>query len=263
MDDTKADILMMFVLADGGAVSGESALGLAPGDTFMNGFQAADYDDYSNFFEVTNFSFSIKVEPQEQGVGVLSKPAVHGARAAHAAHGAPASGAPAAGASNDPFDRWRSAKDSDLRNISYPVLFDTFSFERIIDAASPVFFAQCANQISFRSATLVKRLSASSTAGGGQLAVLARSVQALRAGRRGGSTETQSVGYLRIDFKDVMLTSLSWNDGDMVTESCEFTCSHMDVQYRQQNMDSSLSGTVSRAEWDRLKNGKPKTGQDQ
>ena len=264
MDEAKADILMKFVLDGGSGVLGESLLQSAPNDPFMAGFDPIGaYDDYSNFFEVKNFNFTVKVEPQEQRGGPLTsgQPAV--AVASMRPQASQAAQAPKAAKSNDPFDRWRSATDEELKQIKYPVLFDTFSFDRYIDAASPIFFQQCANQTTFVSATLVKRVSATSgSIGLGSLAQVIQAVSGIALGGGSGGGAMASAGFLRIDFFDLMLTSLAWNDGDMVTESCSFTCKHMDIQYRKQNMDSSLTSTVSQASWDRLLNGSPNSTQE-
>ncbi len=59
---------------------------------------------------------------------------------------------------------------------------------------------------------------------------------------------TRPEGFLRIEFMDVLITSLNWDDGDMTTEKCEFICRDFYLQYRQQNADGSWSSTAS-ASW--------------
>ena len=227
-DETKSDIVMKFVMKGGGSVWAESTLGVLKADPFMDGFSAVtDYDDYSNFFEIKTFSFSVAVKPQDEGVGALSKagqPAGGGGGPAQAAH--------------DQFSRWRSATRDEFQKIKFPIEFDTFTFERIIDGASPGFFSACCNQESFESAALVKRISS---------------------GVRGG-TDRMSFGYLRIDFRDVLLTGLAWDDGDMVTERITFICKAMRVRYRQQQADSSLL-PATEAIWDQQKDGQSSRGQ--
>ena len=221
-DAPKADIVMKFVAKGSGKVWAESSLGVLKSDKFMDGFEAIlDIRDYSNFFEVTTFSFSIAVKPHDQGVGALSQ---HG----HAAH---AGGASPAG--QDQFSRWRSAKEDEYRDIRYPIEFDTFTFSRIIDRASPTFFQACCRQESFESATLVRRVSAGSA----------------------GGTDRQSVGFLRIDFRDVLLTGLAWDDGDMVTERCTFICKAMRIRYKPQYADGTLMSPAPDAVWDQMKDG--------
>ena len=222
VDETKSDILMKFVMKGSAPVLAESTLGVLKADPFMAGFAAiTDYDDYSNFFEIKSFSFSVAVKPQDEGVGALSKPGQHGGSAGGTAQ-----------AAHDQFSRWRSAKRDEFQQIKFPIEFDTFTFERIIDGASPGFFSACCNQESYESAALVKRISS---------------------GVRGGA-DRLSFGYLRIDFRDVLLTGLSWDDGDMVTERITFICKAMRVRYRQQQADSSLL-PATEAIWDQQKDG--------
>jgi type VI protein secretion system component Hcp len=223
VDDSKSDIVMMFVDSSGTAVLAESTLDVLKGDPFMAAgwtggkpvpaFEAiTDYNDYSNFFEVTSFNFNIKLNPRDDSQSKLS-----GASKSSGAH-----------VVSDQFSRWRSASNEDVKDIPLPVDFDNFTFTRVIDGASPRFFDACCNQVSFQSAVLVKRVAV----GGGL----------------GTAVVQRSVGFLRFDFRDVMLTSVDWDDGDLVTESCTFICKAMRVRYRQQRAsgrfdDESASGS--------------------
>lgn len=254
MDDTKADILMLFLDENGQSIDGESTLQSAPGDTFMAGFEpTSDADDYSNFFEVKNFSFSVKTQPKEDNVGANSKTlpktsAAHGTGAStggmamnNAALMAAISGK--AATAPDPFERWRSLTDSQTKTVKFPVSFDSFQFDRVIDAASTIFFYYCANQKRFQKAILVKR----------QLTKLA----GVRVGIGTSNADMQSVGFLRFTFDNPMITSLNWDDGDMVTEKCTMVCDNMKVEYRQQNADGTLKGdTLPPAQWNRDLNSK-------
>jgi type VI protein secretion system component Hcp len=223
MDESRSDIVMRFVMKGGGPVWAESTLDVLKEDPLMHGFKPiSSYDDYSNFFEVTSFSFAVAVKPKEEGVGALSR--------GTGTHGANGGNAPAA---QDQFSRWRSATEEEYRKIRFPLEFDTFTFTRVIDGASPTFFSACCNQESFESAALVKRVAS---------------------GVRGG-TSRESFGYLRLDFKDVLFTGISWDDGDLVTERCTFICKAMRVRYRQQKADSSLLPAIETV-WDQQKDGR-------
>ncbi len=227
-DAPKYDLIMKFVLKvpgsgspgqAGRAVYAESALDVTKGDKLMDGFDAASYDFYSNFFEVTNFDFSVAVKPQDDSVGAMSQ-------------AGPVTAGPAP-AAKDQFSRWRSAKEDEYMNIKkYPIDFDTFSFSRTIDSASPIFFQNCCNQESFFSASLVKRVAATDSV---------KNMSAPRA-------------YLRFDFADVLLTSFSWSDGDLVTESCTFICKKLTIRYARQKQDNTLLEPMQ-VEWDQKKNG--------
>ena len=147
MEESRADMVMKFVMKGGGPVWGESTLDVLKEDPLMHGFKAiSSYDDYSNFFEVTAFSFAVQVKPHEEGVGALSRnTGAHGANGGRAA------------AAQDQFSRWRSATEDEYKKIHFPLEFDTFTFSRVIDGASPTFFSACCNQESFERASLVKR----------------------------------------------------------------------------------------------------------
>jgi type VI protein secretion system component Hcp len=113
------------------------------------------------------------------------------------------------------FARWRSALRGEIEDIRYPVEFDKFSFSRSIDRASPIFFEKCCNSTTFDSATLVKRISP-------------------------GGVDRPPVGYLRIDFGKVLITGITWDDGDVVKEKCEFICREMQIRYRSQQADGTI-----------------------
>lgn len=213
MDSNKADILMKFVDKKRQPVWAESTLDVLKTDAFLKDFDpASEYADYSNFFEVKSFNYTMKLNPHDDAVSKLSNPRATSSVVHEAA---------------DEFSRWRSAKGDEYKKIKFPLAFDNFSFSRVIDGASPLFFGACCNQDSFHSATLVKRVSVGGVSG----------------------TERVAMGYLRFDFLDVMITSLDWDDGDLVTESCNFICKAMRVRYRQQQFDGSFRDPAT---WDPL-----------
>lgn len=208
MEQNKTDLVMRFVLK-GQPVLAECVLDIWSKDTLMKDFKSAEYDYYSNFFEIKEFDFSIALKEEDESRNVLSRNLTFANNAAKPA---------VAGA----FARWRSASNAEYKKIYYPLEFDKFSFKRIIDRASPVFFQSCCRSETFDSAVLVKRLSQ---------------------GRRGPDGETlPTVGYLRIDFTDVLITGVDWDDGDMVEEKCDFICKGMKITYRKQKDDGTIDG---------------------
>ena len=222
------DIAMKFVLKGGGTINGESAMQIVKGDPLMFDFSAiSQYDEYSNFFEVQSFDFNMTLEPQDAASNAPRSSATPTGRAP------PPSGATAGktGASSDAFARWRSATEAEARKMKFNLKFQTFTFTRVIDAASPVFFQNCCSQKRFDSAALVKRVS-------------------MGLGNADGSGSV-APAFMRLEFKDILLTSLRWDDGDLVTESCEFECNWMSFQYRQQNPDGSLQQPQAKTIWDR------------
>jgi type VI protein secretion system component Hcp len=123
------------------------------------------------------------------------------------------------------FSSWRDLRKTtaDIKALSFPVDMEPFSFTRVIDQASPVLFQNCANSVGFASATVVKRKPTGQTL-------------ALQ-------------GFLRLDFKDVLIVGISWTGGELQKEKCKFICRGLTVQYRQQNADGSLAAAQP-ADWE-------------
>ena len=232
MDDTSFDIAMKFVEAGGVPVYAESTLSVHKKDPLMNGFTPiTDYDEYSNFFEVETFDFGMSVEPEEAGAGNMNR-TVGAPGGRQAGSGTTAGRTPAAGAKGgDRFSSWRSAAtEKEAKDMKFQLTFDSFHFTRVIDAASPLFFRNCSRQIPFESAALVKRVATGVPGEPGQ----------------------HSIAFLRFDFKKVLLKSVKWMDGELVTEECHFTCHELTFQYRQQDQNGHLKPPSSPVTWDRL-----------
>ena len=211
MDQNKTDLVMKFTLTPGNDVPAECALGVAPGDALMTDFQAADYQNYSNYFEVIDFDMKVGLNPDDDS----HKTSMVTPHTTHAAH-------LAKNTSTDAWGRWRSATAEQARKIAYPFKFESASFERIIDRASPVFFQSCCTSQTFDSAVLVKRLSQGELPGSNQV----------------------SVGYLRIDFGKVLITDINWEDGDLVKEKCDFTCQSFKLTYLKQSNAGRIGGSM-------------------
>jgi type VI protein secretion system component Hcp len=203
MDRADTDLVMKFVL-NGQPVLAECMLEVAPPrvDPLMEGFtHSTDYRT-STFFEIADFDFGMALKEDEATDKGFGDTYRMRDGAGQAIVGA--------------FSRWRSALRTEIRSIKYPVELDKFSFSRNIDRASPVFFEKCCTSTTFDSATLVKRISQ-------------------------GGEDRPSVGYLRIDFTSVLITGLSWDDGEMVKEKCEFISKKMTIKYRRQQADGSIT----------------------
>jgi type VI protein secretion system component Hcp len=221
-DQHKSDIVMRFVLKSGDDVDAECALEKSKSDTeYMDGFVPQTYDSYSNFFQLSKFNFGFEVSDEGKSktkVGSTQSNSTQTERAK------------ISGGVQGEFASWRSADEEQAKKVVFQLDFESFRFERLIDAASPIFFLHCCNSLSFKSATLVKRVS------------------------RGGDSAPE--GFLRIDFQDVLITSLGWDDGDMTTEKCEFICRDFKLKYRQQNAGGSW-GASSSASWNFEKDALP------
>ena len=203
MDQSKTDLVMKFIQQGGQEVNGECALQVDADDPLMNDFRGADYDWYSNFFEITNFGMTMSLQDSDEGTSALSR---------HAP-----SNQPKAATTQGQFARWRSATWDEAKRIhNYPLEVGSCFFERILDSASPIFFQSCCKSESYDGAVLVKRLSQSEI--------------------------KPSIGYLRIEFTKVVITGISWEDGDLVKEKCDFTCQGIKVLYRKQLWKGDIAG---------------------
>ena len=200
MEDKKTDIVMQFVSKNGGALLAECGLEIWKDDPLMTDFKCGVTGPFGNFFEINDFDFSMSLKDEDKSRSSLSpdrRTDVVGAFANWAG--------------------WRSASKSD--KIPFPLEFDSFSFKRHIDRASPRFMQACFASTTFPSAALVKRLS------------------------QGG--DLPPAAYLRFDFTQVLITSVEWDDGEAVEERCRFICKGMTITYSQQQASGTMFATTS------------------
>ena len=101
----------------------------------------------------------------------------------------------------------------------YPVDIDTITFSRLMDRGSTVFFQDLCGLKTFEMATLVKRKMTGSA----------------------GGLQT----YLRMDFIDVLMIGLDWDEGDVIKEKYKFICRGVMVQYKPQASDGTLGAAIS------------------
>jgi type VI protein secretion system component Hcp len=122
----------------------------------------------------------------------------------------------AGGKETGAFGRFLSEGRSFTRKgKAYPSDLDAVSITRRMDISSTTLFDCCKKSFKFKSATILKRKAI------------------------GGSVLR---GYLRIDFKDVMLTELNWDDDEVIKETFKFVCREATVQYA---METPPSGKFS------------------
>lgn len=191
------DILMQ-LSNDSGPLDAECQSQVDPSDTFMAGFSAG------TFFEVKSFGFGMKIDDKDQNketVGTGSSPT--GAGFGRTALGGKDSikGKKDAGG---PFSEWKTANATQLAKLKYPVRMDDFDITRTYDRASPVLFKYCCDSGSFKTATLVKRKD-----------IGARTLQ----------------GFLRLEFQDVLITHVGWDNDEVVKEKFKFVFRQLTVRY--------------------------------
>ena len=269
-NESDTDLLMRFILPGDVTVWAECAMKIAETDTLIKDdfYASDDLHEYTNYFQIDDFSFDLELSETDGGGGgggtarggasggrggasagsgggggtgasgtpfLLSDGFLAGTRhhqggattgqraagttpaAAASVGGTAASDKRAAGA----FASWRSAEDKDIETIakSFNPSFKTVSFSKVIDAASPNIFEACVNAQKFEKVIIAKRIS-----------------QGLSE-----DVDMPSVAYIRFDFSDVMVTSVSWNDGDLVKEKITFESSSIKVRYRKQLDDGTVS----------------------
>ncbi|MGD0429624.1 MAG: type VI secretion system tube protein Hcp [Acetobacteraceae bacterium] len=134
MAEPEMNDLFMYILDDQGvAVRGESSLQVAKKDKggMMAGFNSAEYDNYANFFDVTDFDFSLE----------LSDSAKKGSSDAFG-----------------PFSDWYS-QNNPLKHLDahYSVKRINGTIGKAVDATSPKFFVSCCDRTTFQEGVLVKR----------------------------------------------------------------------------------------------------------
>lgn len=225
-EERKTDLVMRFVKTGGGSVPAECQLTKDPDDKFMTTFTPAGENGVSNFFEITKFDFGMKVKDEDASKKNLSdtKKKEDMTMADFDEKNAKVKGS---------FVSWRSATEDEVKDgkIPLPLEFENFSFTKIVDCSSPVFFESCLLSRNFLSATMVKRVSV--------------------------GYDRPPVGFLKMTFDQVLITGVSWNDGALINETCKFICRGFTIEYREQRPDGSLLGPTS-ADWVASRDALPK-----
>jgi type VI protein secretion system component Hcp len=206
---TKSEILMKIEPSAGKAISAECQLTLDPADTLMK-----DFTD-GKFFQIENFTFSAGL--QDEHGGKPHDTANHPSND-HPAHG-PDGKLIKAKAPKSKFTKWRSERAGEGGSARYPLEVEPVSFSRLMDQASTVLFQGLCESQTFATATIVRRMSTGSGTGG--------------------------LAFLRLDFNDVLIVGIDWDEEDVIKEKYKFVCRGVKVQYRPQASDGSLSAAIS------------------
>ena len=208
MPDSANDLFMYMTDENGYDMKGESSLQIAKkssAETLMQDFKSADYVNYSNFFDVTEFDFNIEMDDSDQS-GKSDSLGSHGDWYMH----------------KDPLKKFADEKNQ------HKIKKITGTFGKVVDSVSPIFFQNCCKKLSFKKAVLVKRAFTGLPVAIG---------------------DSSGLGYLQIQMTDVRITSVSWNDGDMLEEKIKFKCEHMEIYYRKQANDGSLGMKMPLMNW--------------
>jgi len=215
MSGTKTNDLFMFMTNQfDGRLDGESVLQLAKDkskDTLMKEFESPPtYHDWCNFFDVTEFDFSVELDDSDQSAGGSSYGS-HGDWYMH----------------KDPLEAFANKPDKQS-DKPYKLKKISGNFGKVVDSVSPFFFENCCKKLPFKRAILVKR---------------AFTGQAVAAG------DSSAQGYLRLAMTDVTITNVAWTDGDLLEEKIRFKCEEMVITYRKQANRGILGGDIPLLDW--------------
>ncbi len=235
MDERKTTLLMKFE-ADGGPIKAECPLVIDSGDTLATklvvmqaarldvpGFRIVTPGQLPRYFLLSAFSFSASLSDSETQE-TPRKPATNKPKGEKPDDDTDAQFQPAPS-----FALWRSATDDSKKAPSkkpnnspdqtYLSHIDSFSFTRLIDCATTTLVKACCDGTSFKSASIIKRKPARSSV----------------------KSDPVDTSFIRIDFAGVKITGLNYSDGDVVTETCTFTCDSLQIIYAQQDPSGKLT----------------------
>ena len=210
------DVLMMFVSRRGRSLGGELQSAVADSDQLATEFTPG------SFFELEDFSFGGGVEDADPGGDDgddQQKNKVHDPQNS----GAPGRPAGKSGrkakAGGARFKRYFSNPDY----FAFDSIVDEISISRQLDRASMPLLQCCVDQTPLQKAILVKRKFTYNK-------------------KRGENRAYES--YLRLEFKEPLITSVEWEDGEVVKEKVKFVCRGVEVQYRRQQPNGELDPPI-------------------
>jgi len=231
MADTSSDILMRVLLTPG-----QNGYLPAECQTEVTTDEDSFVEDYYNgqFFEVKEFDFGLKIEDTDKAKDAVNPGSGHpDAPPPPTGGGINAAALQAARAKlnsvpdkQGPFARWKSATPEQIDAMPpYMPEMQEFSVTRLYDKASPVLFEKCCNSVSLDSISLVKR-------------------------KQIGTNMLR--GFLRMDFREVLVTHIQWDNAEVMKETFRFVFRHVKVKYRRiipkENADPELR-EMSLKEW--------------
>jgi hypothetical protein len=225
MANESTDVLMTFIDSSGSGVAAECASVWNVSDSMKADFSAG------TFFEVEDFSFGGGLEVEDidkdktrtgftrsEGGNGLSERGDQGGKGRGGDRDK--SGSRGKGSKFSKYvmgiKGWEKGYSIDVQEISV---------SRQMDAGSPILFSSCVNLVSFTKAILVKRKIVGGIASRGVTVPL--------------------MGFLRIEFKEPLITSVEWDDGEVIKEKIKFVCRGGMIIYKPQKPDGTLGEQVS------------------
>jgi type VI protein secretion system component Hcp len=207
-DERSNEILMQLVDSAGQQLEAESQVDLdSTKDPLLKGFSDG------KFFSVDDFAFGMNIDDKDPAAGIGG---TRGLEASKISSGPQVK-----------FGKWKSGSPEEIKKIvPFPLRMDEFSLTRRFDKLSPVLFQCCARSVTFKSASLVKRKTVGTVEQADKFGLLS---------------------FLRLDFTDVLVTHVGWDDAEVIKETVRFIFRGVTMQYCQQEHDGRLKapGSVS------------------
>jgi type VI protein secretion system component Hcp len=254
----KSEILMKIVASGSSAIAAECALAINPDDQLMEGFEAG------KFFQIKDFNFSAGLQDESgasaaggeaggaSGTGSAaatpggsSRTGIYAAKPAMAPYantraalammmqagqtlsqgqaatpdGKPAKGETKPKVPKAKFAKWRAERASNAGSTRYPLEVEPVTFTRYMDQASTALLQALCDSQSLASASIVRRVATGD-----------------------GSSAT---AYLRLDFTELLIVGIDWDDDDVIEEKFKFICRGVQVRFRPQTSDGTLGAPIS------------------
>ena len=218
-DKASNDVLMTFIDNSGNGVAAECTSVWDHDDTDM----MKDFQD-GKLFEVDDFDFGVSLGDSESGGGSESGGSSAAAdlsgNSLHAPPGAPT--AHNAEKKKSAASSKRFAKYLEGGDIEFKPEVKEITITKQVDISSIRFLQSCLTYGKFQKAVLVKR-------------------------KFTGGIDFHEA-FLRLEFKEPLITGIDWDEGEIVKEKIKFICRGIIVAYRPQNQDGTL-GDARSASW--------------
>jgi type VI protein secretion system component Hcp len=224
-DKDSIDVLMTFIDTSGNGVSAEGTTLWDKDDTDM----MKDFED-GKFFEVDDFTFGVGLSDSEGSGGAEgggSSSSRHtGDNVLHSRPGEEHKSETAKGgrkggrSSSSKFAKY--IETGQVGTMDFKAEVQEIIITRQIDISSIRFLQSCLTFKKFQKAVLVKR-------------------------KFTGSYDFHEA-FLRLEFKEPLISGIEWDEGDVVKEKLKFVCRGIIAAYRPQNADGTL-GDARSAQW--------------
>lgn len=219
-DNSATDLLMVFLDQSGTSVGGECTTAFDTSDTtMMQNFTAG------SFFEVEDFGMSAGIEDSDSSdleEGDSSSNAnentLHGTGKGSKGSGKSGSKEKRKSAKFKRYvENGLPATSSGQNGLGYDVHLEEITITRQIDSASTKLLQLCLSQTPLQLAVVVKR--------------------------KFTGNMNYHEAYLRIEFKEPLLTSMEWEEGEVVKEKVKFVYRGITAVYKPQKPDGSLDSS--------------------